>query len=381
MAGSGVELLFGTMLIGVLLSTALFGVFAVQMLAYFQGFKKDSPWIRYFVLYIFIAEVANLIFEIGIIYEPLIIRYGSPEALVTSPRLLPADAVSIVSVSTPIQFFTAWRISVITGSFILPSLICLLSVVSFDGAVFVTSFTVIRPDFQQFQSFSDVVAVWLFSSAICDILIAVILTYSLWTRKTGSSAVDGQINRIIRLSVQTGSITAAAALLDVILFLSFPTTTAQFIPDFTLSKLYSISLLSTLNARTRGKVGDAERVPNALFKDSSFANTTFQVQTQQMPTGATNTMIPMTLPTASNPNIFGRSQPTVDFELVSPPAKSLSHTRSESLFSPTGGRTVAIGIETQSSTETLVGGSELRLAVDARKPSRDPKSRVPPLRF
>jgi hypothetical protein len=29
------------------------------------------------MLYLFFAETLNLLFEIGIIYEPLIIRYGS----------------------------------------------------------------------------------------------------------------------------------------------------------------------------------------------------------------------------------------------------------------------------------------------------------------
>ncbi|KAJ7818826.1 hypothetical protein B0H13DRAFT_2378723 [Mycena leptocephala] len=73
MAGTGVELLFGPMLIGVLLSTLVYGM-----------------------LYLFIAETANLLVEIGIIYEPLIVRYGTPQALIKSPLVLPGDAISIV---------------------------------------------------------------------------------------------------------------------------------------------------------------------------------------------------------------------------------------------------------------------------------------------
>ncbi|KAJ7121970.1 hypothetical protein C8R43DRAFT_49358 [Mycena crocata] len=177
-------------------------------------------------------------------------------------------------ISTPIQFFTAWRISVITGSIVLPMLISLLSIISFGGGLLVTVFASIRNQFQEFQSFSGAVILWLVSSAVCDVLIAIVLTYSLWSRKTGFTAVDGQINRIIRLTVQTGAITAVAALADVILFLSFPATTLQFIPDFPLSKLYTICLLSTLNARSRGRSEDAEqRMPNALFKEST--NPTF----------------------------------------------------------------------------------------------------------
>ncbi|KAJ6573594.1 hypothetical protein DFH09DRAFT_1152149 [Mycena vulgaris] len=276
MAGTGVELLFGPMLIGVILSTAVYGIMISQMLRYYQTYRKDATWIRYFMLYLFFAETANLLFEIGIIYEPLIVRYGAPRAVITSPLLLPADAISIVMVSTPIQLFTAWRISVITGSIALSMLISVLSVASFGGGLLVTVFVSIRNEFQEFQSFSMAVIVWLICSATCDVLIAVVLTYSLWSRKTGFTAVDGQINRVIRLTVQTGAITAVAALADLILFLSFPTTTLQFIPDFPLSKLYTICLLSTLNARARGRTEDAEqRLPNALFEEK----TTTQIST------------------------------------------------------------------------------------------------------
>ncbi|KAJ7213178.1 hypothetical protein GGX14DRAFT_696992 [Mycena pura] len=282
MAGSGVELLFGPMLIGVLLSTAAYGVLAVQMFTYFRSYKKrDGAWIRYFMLYIFLAETANILLVIGIIYEPLIIRYGlstsfsilclhmtyhlgSPRALVISPLLLPADAISIVMVSTPIQLFTAWRISILTDSIVMSMIISVFSVASFGGGLLVTVFVSIRNEFQKFSSFEDVVILWLASSALCDVLIAAVLTYSLWTRKSGFSALDGQINRLIRLTVQTGVITAVAALADLIIFVLLP-----FIPDFPLSKLYSICLLSGMNARAREKAEDAEqRLPNALFTES-----------------------------------------------------------------------------------------------------------------
>lgn len=81
----------------------------------------------------------------------------------------------------------------------------------------VTVFVSVRNEFREFQSFSGAVIIWLVSSALCDVMIAAVLTYSLvcfrsyswvpwsefnlyiqWTRKTGFTAVDGQINRIIR---------------------------------------------------------------------------------------------------------------------------------------------------------------------------------------
>ncbi|KAF8207949.1 hypothetical protein K438DRAFT_2013323 [Mycena galopus ATCC 62051] len=329
MAGTGVELLFGPLLIGVILSTLTYGIMSVQMLLYYQAYKKsDARWIRYFMLYLFFAETANLLIEIGIIYEPLIVRYGAQRALIISPIrvfdfrfryvelteefgiVIPGDAVSIVAVSTPVQMFTAWRISVITGSVILPFIISVFSVVSFGGGLLVTIFASIRNEFREFQSFSGAVIVWLVSSAVCDVLITVVLTYSLvrvyffprasanfgaasrpparqamqsttrsielYDVSTDSSA--GTPAHLITsteiVTVQTGAITTVAALADVILFLVFPATTLNFIPDFPLSKLYTISLLSTLNARARGRSDAENRMPNALFNESTTQKST-----------------------------------------------------------------------------------------------------------
>ncbi|KAF7346934.1 hypothetical protein MVEN_01445800 [Mycena venus] len=271
MAGTGVELLFGPLFIGVILSTAVYGIMSVQMLRYYQTYKDDPRCFRYFILYLFFAETANLLIQIGIIYEPLIVRYGTQRALITSPL----HAISIVAVSTAVQLFTAWRIYVITESITLLMLISILSVASFGGGLLVTVFTAIRNEFREFQSFAGAVIVWLICSAVCDVLITVVLTYSLSTRKTGSTAVDGQINRIIRLTVQTGAITTVAALADLIIFLVFPTTTLNFIPDFPLSKLYTISLLSSFNARHRERSGDTEQqLPNTLFNESTIQKST-----------------------------------------------------------------------------------------------------------
>ncbi|KAG6828232.1 hypothetical protein H0H92_008730 [Tricholoma furcatifolium] len=83
--------------------------------------------------------------------------------------------------------------------------------------------------------------------------------------KTGFSGTDDAINRIIRLTIQTGFITAVFATLDVICFLALPHTTINFVWDFALSKLYTNALLSTLNARSSwGKLVDGDG-NNPLF--------------------------------------------------------------------------------------------------------------------
>ncbi|KIJ24702.1 hypothetical protein M422DRAFT_274451, partial [Sphaerobolus stellatus SS14] len=82
---------------------------------------------------------------------------------------------------------------------------------------------------------------------------------------------DDVVNKIIVLTIQSGAITALFALLDFVLFLAIPSSTANFLVDFPLSKLYSNSLLSTLNARVgwSNTLGDRRHQDNVLFGPGS----------------------------------------------------------------------------------------------------------------
>ncbi|KAJ7136607.1 hypothetical protein C8R44DRAFT_360216 [Mycena epipterygia] len=263
-----VELLFGPMLIGVLLNTTLYGVLLVQMLMYYQRYKRDRTWFRYLALYLLIAETVNVVFDIGLIYEPLIFRYGTAKALEISPLLLRPDAAVTVAISTPVQLFVAWRVKMLTQSYFFPFLIALSSLISLGGGLSVTIMVSLHSAYADFASFHPFVITWLSSTAACDVILSGALIYSLYTRKSGVSTTDRYVDRIISLTVQTGSITAITALLDLFLFLFSPGTTLQFIWDFPLSKLYTNALLSTLNARPWREEGSSEHNMNVLFEQT-----------------------------------------------------------------------------------------------------------------
>ncbi|KAJ7032911.1 hypothetical protein C8F04DRAFT_639959 [Mycena alexandri] len=264
-----VTLLFGPLLLGVLLNTLFYGVMLVQVLIYYHRYPSDRPWFRYLVLYLLLIETVDWISDIGIIYEPLILRYGTSEALLVSPVMLRADAILTVLVSSPFQCFVAWRIYVVTRSFILPVVITLFAIVSFGGGIATTIVVSLHPKYADFSQFHLEVGTWLVSTTIVDVTLTASLVYSLWTRKARGASTDSYINKIIRLTVQTGSITAAAALLDLTFFLVLPNTSFNFMLDFPLSKLYTNSLLSTLNARPWREEVVKFHAANALFEQTT----------------------------------------------------------------------------------------------------------------
>nr|GAT48368.1 predicted protein [Mycena chlorophos] len=264
-----VTALFGPLLLGVLLNTLLYGVMLVQAYLYFHHFKTDRMWFKWLVGYLVVVETANLVCDIGLIYEPLILRYAQPQALITSPILLRADGILTVLVSTPAQLFVAWRLHVITHSYTVSLAIGFLAIVSFGGGLSVSAIVTMHPDFQSFPTFKPEVFTWFISSAACDVLLTSALVVSLWKRKSKVAATDSYVNKIIRLTVHTGMITAAAALADMLLYAFIPNTTYNFIIDFALAKLYTNSLLSTLNARPWRQDHSGFYAPNVLFEPTS----------------------------------------------------------------------------------------------------------------
>ncbi|KAG9219088.1 hypothetical protein CCMSSC00406_0001498 [Pleurotus cornucopiae] len=261
------QLLFGPMLIGVLLNAILYGVLTVQCFIYYQTYTNDKAWIRYLVLYLFFVETLNTGFDIGIIYEPLILRFGTMEAISNIPVMLMSDPIVMVMISTPIQCFIAWRINVISQSKAITAVIVFFSFSSLVGAysAAITTSVTRSLTYPSLQRMSPAIITWLVSSATADVIITSSLVYHLYKRKTGIRATDDIINRIMRLTIQTGMITALFAALDVISFLAIKNTSMNFLWDFPLSKLYTNSLLSTLNARAGWNNLVVDDQDNVLF--------------------------------------------------------------------------------------------------------------------
>ncbi|KAJ3743535.1 hypothetical protein DFH05DRAFT_1618737 [Lentinula detonsa] len=254
-----VELMFGPMLIGVFFNMILFGVLLNQMHFYFQTYKSDALWIKCLVAYLFVVETANTVFDMIIIYQPLITQFGTQKAVKYFPTLFMTEPIVVVLVSMPIQCFFAWRITKITKSYIIPAIIVVLAFTSATGGFITGIKIVILKLFIKKPELHWSALLWFLPSCVADILITVTLVRSLSKRKTSFSVTNSMIDKLIRsnphsfqdfndldcalhiVTVQTG---------DVACFMALPHTAINFIWDLALAKLYTNCLMSTLNARS-----------------------------------------------------------------------------------------------------------------------------------
>ncbi|KAH9019124.1 hypothetical protein EDB85DRAFT_583913 [Lactarius pseudohatsudake] len=88
---------------------------------------------------------------------------------------------------------------------------------------------------------------WSISSAIADILIAVVMTLLL--RRASGEFSNFVLVRVVRLTVETNTLTASAAVTTLVLYVAFPNGLYYAYTIDILGKLYSNTLLVSINNR------------------------------------------------------------------------------------------------------------------------------------
>ncbi|QRV92318.1 hypothetical protein RhiJN_20336 [Ceratobasidium sp. AG-Ba] len=124
-----------------------------------------------------------------------------------------------VMISTVGQTFYAWRITRLTGWTWLGYLIVASALVQFGAGIGGTVGISIITDFSMFHKFKVAVIVWLVLSAVTDTTITVVLVSYLQTHRTGFPNTDSLINKLIRLTIPSGLVTALCAIADLVTFL------------------------------------------------------------------------------------------------------------------------------------------------------------------
>ncbi|KAJ3502287.1 hypothetical protein NLJ89_g8959 [Agrocybe chaxingu] len=257
------EVAHGWMFIGFTLNMLLLGVMMTQVYMYYAQYKGDKAWIKIFVAGLFLADTVNTIFMFVYLYRCFITFFGDNDALSTADWLFATEPSTTGLIACAVQLFFAWRVYVLSKTWIYAGFITVLAVTGGIASI-VTAVEVGRtPNFVDFQNFKATVIVWLASEAICDVVITTVLgkpvdAPSLLTteshlsgqrkHKTGFQRSDMVVDRIIRITVQTGLITMIIASLDLLFFLIDPSGT-HLLFNFPLAKLYSNSLMSSLNSR------------------------------------------------------------------------------------------------------------------------------------
>ncbi|KAF5340184.1 hypothetical protein D9758_014984 [Tetrapyrgos nigripes] len=254
MAGSVPAVGAGPVVIAYLLAILSFGMLVAQTYLYFSAFPNDRNWIKTLVYSLFALCTLQAIFSIHDMSIYFGSEYGNVEVFMKI--MLGGYTLPIVTgiVSCAVQVFYAYQIYVISRSKIWAGLIVTLALVQMGASCFETAIDIRVKSFKTLRREGYIVAsVWLVGSALCDLIIAVLMTIYLLRADSGHSmlgSTSSPLRRLKSLIVQTGTASAAFGITGCILFLTRSDTSFQ-IPIKPLGNIYVSSLLVILNNRMR----------------------------------------------------------------------------------------------------------------------------------
>ncbi|KAF8685590.1 hypothetical protein RHS04_00762 [Rhizoctonia solani] len=236
---AAMDLLLGPILLGTIVNIWLYGIMVTQTTMYYVAFPRDHRWIKTLVGYMFVVDTLNSIFDIGLVWKYTITLFGDHDGILVSSWWFNVEPVMTVMISSTTQGFFAWRIAKLTGQPWMGWSIALSAFIQFAAGLSSTIGAFIVQDFARFQELKAAVITWLGLSALTDVVITCILSWYLHTHRTGFSKTDDIITRLVRSNISDGTNrinhnTVGHHRSD---------------PVLGLGKLYTNSLMSTLNSR------------------------------------------------------------------------------------------------------------------------------------
>ncbi|OCH95397.1 hypothetical protein OBBRIDRAFT_830961 [Obba rivulosa] len=234
MASSHSELedTLGAFLIGVIISTALYGLTAVQTYQYFRQDYNDPMTFKALVSLLCVLDTTHEILLIQTLYAWVIGGFGNPEAMITPSRLL------------------CLRIRKLGMDWFLVAPIFVLFSVEFVCSIVWFGLALDLKNIDDFNNLSTAYYVGWGSSLAADILIASSQAIILWRRRTGfNSLTDGVVRTLMLYSVNTGLLTSVVATVGLITFATMPDTLIYVAFYHQVSKLLLNAFLATYNAR------------------------------------------------------------------------------------------------------------------------------------
>ncbi|KAI9435805.1 hypothetical protein H4582DRAFT_623362 [Lactarius indigo] len=239
------------LLLGTVWNWMLYGVLVVQTYVYGYNFPDDGIPLKLLVYAVFLVETLQTALTGADLYHWFVSGFGNLERL-TSPFASPFDVPIIGAiVSLTVQSFFVYRIWVLSGrtSRLLCLIICLVSVfdaiASVGGGVYVH----VLQKFASGRILKILALTWLGGNTMADLVITGSMLYYLGRRRADGYFSDHALSRIVVLAVETNILTTTIGIVALVMVAVYPDKNWYTCPTAIMGKLYSNTLLVSLNNR------------------------------------------------------------------------------------------------------------------------------------
>ncbi|KAJ7257133.1 hypothetical protein C8J57DRAFT_1721375 [Mycena rebaudengoi] len=270
--GSQIVELAGPLVLAYLLHWGLFGTLSVQIYLYYQAFPNDIRIKKSLVYTVYTIELTQTILVTHEAFTTFGYHFGNAAAI-TKVRLTQVAVAFLAGlVALIIQSFYAYRLYMFFKAWFLPGVIVVISLISAIGAFLIGVTTIEVGDLALLNTRADSAAavLWWGGSALSDVMIAICMTYYLSMHDTAFRKTRALLSKLIRLTIETGSLTAFVGIMGLVLCLAFPGIYFT-VPALVLPKLYANSMMVVFNTRFQILGGWDRYICHGLHLSSEFS--------------------------------------------------------------------------------------------------------------
>ncbi|KAJ7144290.1 hypothetical protein C8R44DRAFT_846167 [Mycena epipterygia] len=242
--------LAGPRLIGLLFNWGFLGILTAQVYIYHVNFPKDKRILKVIVYVVYLLDWAQTCSATYDACQWFVYNWGVvPDLYLRYTGFLNIPFFSSL-IGAIVQIFYGWRIWILSRSKIFFVVICVLAFLQL-GAGIATAYYMFNDasEIARDPHMVRAVGVRMGGTALVDTVISIAMTYYLLRGRIGALApLNNVMTRLVRLTMETGTIVVVVALLDLVLYLEEHNTLHQAF-GVVLGKLYSNSLLVLFNNR------------------------------------------------------------------------------------------------------------------------------------
>ncbi|KAF9008813.1 hypothetical protein BDQ17DRAFT_78435 [Cyathus striatus] len=254
----------GAAYIGVLCAAMLYGVSCVQTWFYFNRYPKDVWYIKALVTAVWMFDTVHQALISHTVYRYVITNFDNPAILARMVWSILLEVLFNGFIGLLVQGFLTMRVWRLSNSNV--------SLTAIVATIVLAEFVAFAIQSMQLHTWIELGRLKGLSMTVnalgvlADTLIVAALFFFLHRSRTGFKKSDTMISRLILFTVSTGLLTTICAIASLVSILVWGKTLIYVAFYFSIGRLYSNSLLATLNARRaiRGLGEDSDELSFSL---------------------------------------------------------------------------------------------------------------------
>ncbi|KZT37194.1 hypothetical protein SISSUDRAFT_882538 [Sistotremastrum suecicum HHB10207 ss-3] len=263
----------GPGLIGALVTMMLYGILTDQCYTYYRQFPQDHTSHRVLVAFLWLIDTFHVAVMSHAAYWYFVTNYGNPDPFEFAVWSLILTWMLNILVAFIVQLYFTWRIHQVSGNkwwltISITTLVLLHCAFGMENVVIL--FVDHRVGLLRSITLGSAVP-WAVFTVLSDMAISGSLCFLLSGKKTGFRDTNSLIDSLMIFAINRSLLTCAVAILEIICFVTLPNSLAFIGVDLISGKLYSNSLLATLNARK----SLALKYSGSQFRTTESTNLTF----------------------------------------------------------------------------------------------------------